>query len=307
MPSSKKRKLRPKVLVSEEPASDGPELLEADTDLGGDVEIAGAIETAFVPAWARAAAPAPAAAAAEPAEAKAPKPKYQSSSLSKKQKKAKSVEPVASLDALVAKQKKEKRPKLTKEQRAALGPPAWRQECATCPSCVIKELPGKGRALVSTRPIKAGEVVVGELPAVHWVYASWRTRACGWCMKISEDRKPCEVRCEGCASVRWCSEACKAAHNEQGDHGVSCSFLATVGKEILGSDDASAVLSLACGVLALRAEGKEKEERLVTASSSDVALSSSESEAAAAVANLLLRFAPMGGMGLKFAAAVAEV
>ena len=236
MPTSKKRKLRAKVAVTHEEAS-SDEPLEADTDLGGEVEVAGAIETVFVPAWARVAQEAPARPEAVPAEAKAPKAKKQK----KAAKKAAEQHLVVSLDALVAKQKKEKRPKLTKEQRAALGPPAWRQECATCPACVIKEVPGKGRALVSTRPIKAGEVVVGELPAVHWVYASWREQACGWCMKIAADKQPCALSCEGCDSVRWCSEACKTAHNSTGDHGVSCGFLTTVGKELLASDDASAV------------------------------------------------------------------
>ena len=136
MPSAaaKKRKLRAKVHVVEESGS------EAEGDSSEpELEIDGLARTDFVPAWA----------------ASAPK--------------AGSPQETADRPAPVATgAKKQKKPKLTKEQRAAAGPPAWRQDSATCPSCVIKPVPGKGRGLVCTRPIKAGEVVVGEPPAVHW-------------------------------------------------------------------------------------------------------------------------------------------
>jgi len=134
--AAKKRRLRAKVVVSEESLSD-----ESETEL----EIDGVVQTAFVPAWAAAAA--------------APETVHRQQ------------EPVlhkqTAEQPLVAKEKQKKQ-KVTKEQRAAAGPPAWRQDSATCPACVIKPVPGKGRGLVCTRPIKAGEVVVGELPAVQW-------------------------------------------------------------------------------------------------------------------------------------------
>jgi hypothetical protein len=135
MPSiANKRRLRAQVKIAEESLSED----ESEAEL----EIEGTVQTDFVPAWA--------ASAAAPDEKKKPK----------KQK----LEPPAEQ----ALEKKPKKPKLTKEERAAAGPPAWRQESATCPSCVIKPVPGKGRGLVCTRQIKAGELVLGELPAVHW-------------------------------------------------------------------------------------------------------------------------------------------
>ena len=105
-------------------------------------------------------------------------------------------------------------------------------------------------------------------------------------------QRPHTLRCEDCAAVSWCSEACAEAHRAQGDHGVACSFLSTVGAETLQDDDASAVLSLACGVLALRATGQEKAERLVLTQSTEVALNASERRAATTVADMLLSYAP---------------
>ena len=47
---------------------------------------------------------------------------------------------------------------------------------------MIRPVEGKGHGLVATKTIKAGEVVACELPAVHWVYASWASSACAWCV-----------------------------------------------------------------------------------------------------------------------------
>jgi hypothetical protein len=289
--AAKRRKLRAKVLITEESLS---------SDSEPELEIAGAVETAFVPAWARA-APAESPPAPAPQQKQKPPPQQQEQKqeppsqqkqqkqkeMKKKKKQQEQPEPPPPA--------KKKKPKLTKEQRAAAGPPAWKQDCATCPSCVIRPVPGKGRGLVCTRAVKAGEVVVGELPAVHWVYASWRASACAWCMKLANNtsvERPHTLRCEDCAAVSWCSEACAEAHRAQGDHGVACSFLSTVGAETLQDDDASAVLSLACGVLALRATGQEKAERLVLTQSTEVALNASERRAATTVADMLLSYAP---------------
>jgi hypothetical protein len=136
--AAKKRRLRAKVVIAEESLSDH----ESETEL----EIDGAVQTEFVPAWA-------AAVAAPETVHRQQEPMHDEQAVEQPQ---------------PAKKTKQKKPKVTKEQRAAAGPPAWRQDSATCPSCVIKPVPGKGRGLVCTRPIKAGEVVVGELPAVQW-------------------------------------------------------------------------------------------------------------------------------------------
>ena len=154
MPSvANKRRLRARVKITEESLSED----ESEAEL----EIEGPVQTDFVPAWV--------ASAVAPCDESGPHDqplelaKLQAQPQKKKPKKQKLEPPVQQ-----PMEKKPKKPKLTKEERAAVGPPAWRQESATCPSCVIKPVPGKGRGLVCTRQIKAGELVVGELPAVHW-------------------------------------------------------------------------------------------------------------------------------------------
>lgn len=152
MPSiANKRRLRAQVKIAEE------SLPEDESE--AELEIEGTVQTDFVPAWA-----ASAAAPDDEHPAEQAKPQAQPQEKKKKKPKKQKLDPPAEQ----ALEKKPKKPKLTKEERAAAGPPAWRQESATCPSCVIKPVPGKGRGLVCTRQIKAGELVLGELPAVHW-------------------------------------------------------------------------------------------------------------------------------------------
>jgi hypothetical protein len=61
--------------------------------------------------------------------------------------------------------------------------PSWRQDSARCRSCVPREIAGRGRGLVTTRPIRAGQEVCSELPVVHWVYASSRSTTCAFCTR----------------------------------------------------------------------------------------------------------------------------
>ena len=126
------------------------------------------------------------------------------------------------------------------------------------------------------------------------VYASWRDSVCAWCMKLADStnvQAKHTLQCAHCATARWCSEACAQSHREHGDHGVACEFLSTASPQLLQDDDAAAVLNVACGTLALRAKSQDKLERLVLAQSTEVALSASERRAAAAVADLLHRYA----------------
>ena len=192
-------------------------------------------------------------------------------------------------------------------------PPSWKQDGAVCPACVIKLVPGKGRGLVTTRAVRAGEMVAAELPAVHWVYASWRRSVCAWCLRLADEHdfaKPLPHRCRDCDSASWCSEACAAAHRgAEGDHALVCGCLRTARGELRESDDAAAVLALAAGTIALRARGDRKTERLVCEQSAEVSLNAAERQAVRAVAAHLQvcsdSVAAGGGEGpAKFGAAI---
>lgn len=51
-------------------------------------------------------------------------------------------------------------------------------------SYVIKELPGRGRGLVASRHIKAGETVVAEEPLLLTVAQDAKDVACAHCLRL---------------------------------------------------------------------------------------------------------------------------
>jgi hypothetical protein len=89
---------------------------------------------------------------------------------------------------------------------AAGGPPVV--------SC--ENTPAKGRTLVTTRDVKAGEVVLEELPILLSLYDDAKELACARCLApLAAASAAAAVGCPSCRQVAFCSPACAAAASQE--------------------------------------------------------------------------------------------
>ena len=178
-----------------------------------------------------------------------------------------------------------------KPQQRQKSEPDWRLPGARCKACVPRQLPGRGRGLVATRLIRAGEEVASELPAIHWNYTSWKASVCSGCLQLADKAQPraaLPVQCEGCLGyARYCSKACSAAAAPQ--HSTVCDFYRSLRDETI-DDDLGAAIDLVCGALSLEICGETKAARLVAAQSDCVTLSRPEERNAERVFALIRRY-----------------
>ncbi|KAL2623568.1 hypothetical protein R1flu_003773 [Riccia fluitans] len=65
------------------------------------------------------------------------------------------------------------------------------------------ELPGRGRALVTTRRVRAGEIVLKDSPSLLYVVSTAFERFCGNCLRICPDSDLAD-----CGLVKFCSAEC---------------------------------------------------------------------------------------------------
>ncbi|TRY71205.1 hypothetical protein TCAL_08718 [Tigriopus californicus] len=89
----------------------------------------------------------------------------------------------------------------------------------------VKDLPGKGRALVAQSKIQAGELLISESPFVHNLYYDYLDRYCFHCSR----RLLCEVEngfqtCTRCQMAKFCSKDCLEA-SVQAYHWAECAVL----------------------------------------------------------------------------------
>ncbi|KAL3675008.1 hypothetical protein R1sor_024956 [Riccia sorocarpa] len=68
------------------------------------------------------------------------------------------------------------------------------------------ELPGRGRALVTTRRVRAGEIVLKDSPSLLYVVSTASDRFCGTCLRMCSGPD-----CTDFGAVRFCSAECSAS------------------------------------------------------------------------------------------------
>lgn len=98
----------------------------------------------------------------------------------------------------------------------------------------MREERGRGRLLVATEDIPAGQVVLAEAPVCWWVDAKHSDTCCARCVgPIGPILQTTAPRCASCGEVHWCSTGCKLA--DAISHATVCPLLATGCAHVKGS------------------------------------------------------------------------
>lgn len=69
---------------------------------------------------------------------------------------------------------------------------------------------GRGRFMITTRDLKAGDPVVRSFPYCYAVCDDVKEYCCQYCLDDStREKEHLKYNCEGCNQVWYCSERCK--------------------------------------------------------------------------------------------------
>lgn len=119
------------------------------------------------------------------------------------------------------------------------------------------ELPGRGRGLVTAKPIHGGQVMLRESPALLYVSDAGALIYCGTCLRTCPP-PPTANPCPGCGAVTFCRSLCSQRHSPH-----LCSALAKLKKAGFGDGDRAdqARFLLAAYLLAL--SSRSEFERLM--------------------------------------------
>jgi len=123
------------------------------------------------------------------------------------------------------------------------------------------EIPGRGRGLVASRDIKAGETIVREPPLIACMVEEGKKAYCAACFrKVSKGAR----RCTGCGEVSFCSAGCAAtACCKGGSHDPSiCLGLERLGE--VTSEETRDLLRYLLQAYALKASNPEAFSELLT-------------------------------------------
>lgn len=71
----------------------------------------------------------------------------------------------------------------------------------------VKDLPGRGRSLVCSRDVAAGDVVLEEDPTLLHVSPEHHEYVCAWCLRLLSG----PFSCADCAQASFCSASCQQA------------------------------------------------------------------------------------------------
>ena len=100
----------------------------------------------------------------------------------------------------------------------------------------IESLDGRGRGVVSRRPLNGGDVIMQEIPLASVVLEEWAAYVCHQCFCMV----PRLASCAACKQVGWCSEECErigaVAHRAGGSH-CECDALKRLDADVLRDGD----------------------------------------------------------------------
>ena len=109
------------------------------------------------------------------------------------------------------------------------------------PVRLVPDVGGAGRGIVTTRSVRAGELVLVSAAAAVAVHRKHQQLMCARCLAYSEDfDTPAPVCCETCGETYYCTDSCKIM--DKSCHDSHCTLLGRVsGAKQLKKEEASLV------------------------------------------------------------------
>jgi hypothetical protein len=97
----------------------------------------------------------------------------------------------------------------------------------------VEALEGRGRGMVTTRDLRAGELLFEELAIAHVLAKKYAADTCQWCFEpLTSPEKA--VGCRQCSSAVWCSTSCALTGRQR--HTRECAAIVRAKEQRLDQD-----------------------------------------------------------------------